>query len=145
MGCDWQLGTGLNKQPLCLDKPQQTKHPLGPGSPMSLLNVISCSNELHALSFRLTLSLEEKELSLRTLEENSLAQHNEVSQLLSALHQAQQLHSDHRREIQELNNQVTYSILFSRNRVPPSACRPQLVSPPNNICSFCVLPRDSAH
>ncbi|KFO07136.1 Centrosome-associated protein CEP250, partial [Balearica regulorum gibbericeps] len=61
--------------------------------------------ELHALSFRLTLSLEEKELSLRTLEENNLAQHNEVSQLLSALHQAQQLHSDHRREIQELNNQ----------------------------------------
>ncbi|XP_008945178.1 PREDICTED: centrosome-associated protein CEP250, partial [Merops nubicus] len=55
---------------------------------------------------RLTLSLEEKELSLRTLEENNLAQHNEMSQLLSAIHQAQQLHSDHRREIQELNNQV---------------------------------------
>ncbi|XP_074698827.1 centrosome-associated protein CEP250 isoform X3 [Strix aluco] len=55
---------------------------------------------------RLTVSLEEKELSLRTLEENNLAQHNKVSQLLSALHQAEQLHSDHRREIQELNNQV---------------------------------------
>ncbi|CAM9139694.1 unnamed protein product, partial [Bubo scandiacus] len=54
----------------------------------------------------LTVSLEEKELSLKTLEENNLAQHNKVSQLLSALHQAEQLHSDHRREIQELNNQV---------------------------------------
>ncbi|NXR02763.1 CP250 protein, partial [Sagittarius serpentarius] len=62
--------------------------------------------ELHAPSFRLTLSLEKKELSLRTLEENNIAQHNEVSQLLSAIHQAQQLHSDHRREIQELNNQI---------------------------------------
>ncbi|NXT81098.1 CP250 protein, partial [Zapornia atra] len=61
--------------------------------------------EFCAFYFRLTLSLKEKELSLRTLEENNLAQHNEVSQLLSALHQAQQLHSDHRREIQELNNQ----------------------------------------
>ncbi|KAM6054219.1 LOW QUALITY PROTEIN: uncharacterized protein VSU04_011453 [Chlamydotis macqueenii] len=55
---------------------------------------------------RLTLSLEEKELSLRTLEEKNLAQHSEMSQLLSAFHEAQQLHSDHRREIQELNNQV---------------------------------------
>ncbi|XP_009959443.1 PREDICTED: centrosome-associated protein CEP250-like, partial [Leptosomus discolor] len=55
---------------------------------------------------RLTLSLEEKELSLRTLEENNLAQHNEASQLRSAIHQAQQLHSDHTREIQELNNQI---------------------------------------
>ncbi|CAM9394105.1 unnamed protein product, partial [Bubo scandiacus] len=54
----------------------------------------------------LTVSLEEKELSLKTLEENNLAQHNQVSQLLSVLHQAEQLHSDHRREIQELNNQV---------------------------------------
>ncbi|XP_042656756.1 centrosome-associated protein CEP250 isoform X3 [Tyto alba] len=55
---------------------------------------------------RLTLSLEERELSLRTLEENNLAQHEEVSRLLSAIHQAEQLHSDHRREKQELNNQI---------------------------------------
>ncbi|NXO52537.1 CP250 protein, partial [Aramus guarauna] len=67
---------------------------------------LSRQKVLESEKARLTLSLEEKELSLRTLEENNLAQHNEVSQLLSALHQAQQLHSDHRREIQELNNQI---------------------------------------
>jgi len=81
-----------------------------------------CSNELHALSFRLTLSLEEKELSLRTLEEDNLAQHNEVSQLLSAIHQAQQLHSDHRREIQELNNQVTYALASSSPGSQKTTC-----------------------
>lgn len=66
-----------------------------------------------SLSFRLSLSLEQKELSLKTLEENNLAQQNEVSKLLSAIQQAQQLHSDHRREIQELNNQVPYPTAFS--------------------------------
>lgn len=95
LGCDCQPGLALSKQPGCLDK---AIFPLVV-EVLSLLNVIPCSNELHGLSFRLTLSLEEKELSLRTLEENNLAQHNEVSQLLSAIHQAQQLHSVHRREI----------------------------------------------
>jgi len=70
------------------------------------------SNELHVLSFRLSLSLEQKELSLKTLEENNLVQQNEVSKLHSAIQQAQQLHSDHRREIQELNNQVSYPLSF---------------------------------
>ncbi|XP_053814669.1 centrosome-associated protein CEP250 [Vidua chalybeata] len=55
---------------------------------------------------RLTLSLEEKDLSLRTLEENNLAQINQVSQLRSALTQAEELHSEHRREMQELNTQI---------------------------------------
>ena len=59
------------------------------------------------------MSLEEKELSLKTPEENNLAQHNKVSQLLSALRQTEQLHSDHRREIQELNNQVTCALASS--------------------------------
>lgn len=64
------------------------------------------------LSFRLTLSLEEKELSLRTLEEDNLVQHNEVSQLLSALHQAQQLHRERRREIPlTLSHTYTDSLL----------------------------------
>jgi len=70
------------------------------------------SNELHVLSFRLSLSLEQKELSLKTLEENNLVQQNEVSKLHSAIQQAQQLHSAHRREIQELNNQVSYPLSF---------------------------------
>ncbi|XP_054130361.1 centrosome-associated protein CEP250-like [Melozone crissalis] len=55
---------------------------------------------------RLTLSLEEKDLSLRTLEENNLAQISQVSQLRSALTQAEELHSEHRREVQELNTQI---------------------------------------
>ncbi|KFP28124.1 Centrosome-associated protein CEP250, partial [Colius striatus] len=63
------------------------------------------SNELHVFSFRLTQSVEEKELSLRTLEESNRAQHSKVSQLLSAALQAHQLLSDCRGEIQELNNQ----------------------------------------
>ncbi|KAM6113105.1 uncharacterized protein FYW35_008318 [Pterocles gutturalis] len=62
---------------------------------------------------RLTLSLEERELSLRSLEEDNLAQRNEVSQLLSAVRQAQQLHSDHGREIKELNNEVSYALASS--------------------------------
>ncbi|XP_068064400.1 centrosome-associated protein CEP250-like [Anomalospiza imberbis] len=55
---------------------------------------------------RLTLSLEEKDLSLRTLEENNLAQISQVSQLRSALTQAEELHAEHRREMQELNTQI---------------------------------------
>lgn len=91
-----------------------------------MLNVIPCSKELSALSFRLILSLEEKELSLRTLEENNLAQQNEVSQLLSAIHQAQKLHSERRSEIQELNSQVTYAVMtFSRAQIATiSLCAP---------------------
>ncbi|XP_027574919.2 centrosome-associated protein CEP250 isoform X1 [Pipra filicauda] len=55
---------------------------------------------------RLTVCLEEKELSLRTLEEKNLAQQNQVSELHSALHQAKQLLSDRTTELQELNNQI---------------------------------------
>ncbi|XP_039419512.1 centrosome-associated protein CEP250 [Corvus cornix cornix] len=55
---------------------------------------------------RLTLSLEEKDLSLRTLEEKNLAQINQASQLRSALHQAEELHSEHRRELLDLNTQM---------------------------------------
>ncbi|XP_066186562.1 centrosome-associated protein CEP250 isoform X2 [Sylvia atricapilla] len=60
-------------------------------------------NALESEKARLTLSLEEKVLSLRTLEENNLAQ---TSQLRSALNQAEELHSEHRREVQELNTQI---------------------------------------
>ncbi|KFV71282.1 Centrosome-associated protein CEP250, partial [Dryobates pubescens] len=61
--------------------------------------------ELNALSFSLTLALEEKDLNLRTLEESSLAQLTKVSQLVAALHQAQQLHSEQRTEMKELHTQ----------------------------------------
>ncbi|NXX74697.1 CP250 protein, partial [Urocolius indicus] len=64
--------------------------------------------ELHVFSFRLALSVEEKELSLRTLEESNHAQHSKVSQLLSAALQAHQLPSDCRGDIQELNNQIEW-------------------------------------
>ncbi|XP_038015131.1 centrosome-associated protein CEP250 isoform X2 [Motacilla alba alba] len=63
-------------------------------------------NALEREKARLTLCLEEKDLSLRTLEENNLAQISQVSQLRSALTQAEELHSEHRREMQELNNQI---------------------------------------
>ncbi|XP_059336545.1 centrosome-associated protein CEP250 [Ammospiza nelsoni] len=63
-------------------------------------------NALEKEKARLTLSLEEKDLSLRTLEENNLAQISQVSQLHSALTQAEELHSEHRREVQELNKQI---------------------------------------
>nr|XP_041576235.1 centrosome-associated protein CEP250 isoform X6 [Taeniopygia guttata] len=63
-------------------------------------------NALESEKARLTLSLEEKHLSLRTLEENNLAQINQVSQLRSALTQAEELHSEHRNEMQELNTQI---------------------------------------
>ncbi|XP_069711072.1 caldesmon-like [Phaenicophaeus curvirostris] len=54
-----------------------------------------------------------KEVKLRTVEENNLAQHKEVSRLLSALEQGQQQYSDGKREIQALNNQVTYALASS--------------------------------
>ncbi|XP_016158603.1 PREDICTED: centrosome-associated protein CEP250 [Ficedula albicollis] len=63
-------------------------------------------NVLEREKARLTLSLEEKDLDLRTLEENNLAQINQASHLRSALNQAEQLHSEHRRELQELNTQI---------------------------------------
>ncbi|KAL9834856.1 centrosome-associated protein CEP250 isoform 2-T2 [Geothlypis trichas] len=63
-------------------------------------------NALEKEKARLTLSLEEKDLSLRTLEENNLAQINQVSELHSALTQAEELHSEHRREVQDLNDQI---------------------------------------
>lgn len=66
-----------------------------------------------ALFRRLTLSLEEKDLSLRTLEENNLAQMNQASQLRSALNQAEELHSEHRRELEELNTQVSCALASS--------------------------------
>ncbi|XP_014741683.1 PREDICTED: centrosome-associated protein CEP250 [Sturnus vulgaris] len=63
-------------------------------------------NVLEREKARLTLSLEKKDLSLRTLEENNLAQINQASQLRSALNQAEELHSEHRRELEELNTQI---------------------------------------
>ncbi|XP_019406256.1 PREDICTED: centrosome-associated protein CEP250 isoform X2 [Crocodylus porosus] len=54
----------------------------------------------------LTLSLEEKELRLKTLQERGAAQQSEIVSLQSAIHQAQQLHFDYQGEIQELKNQV---------------------------------------
>ncbi|RMB95561.1 hypothetical protein DUI87_27671 [Hirundo rustica rustica] len=63
-------------------------------------------NAVESEKARLTLSLEEKDLSLRTLEENNLAQINQTSQLRSALNQAEELHSEHRRELQELSTQI---------------------------------------
>ncbi|KAI1233264.1 hypothetical protein IHE44_0004431, partial [Lamprotornis superbus] len=63
-------------------------------------------NVLEREKARLTLSLEEKDLNLRTLEENNLAQINQASQLRSALNQAEELHSEHRRELEELNTQI---------------------------------------
>ncbi|XP_041346436.1 LOW QUALITY PROTEIN: centrosome-associated protein CEP250 [Pyrgilauda ruficollis] len=63
-------------------------------------------NALEGEKARLTLSLEEKDLSLRTLEEDNMAHINQVSQLRSALTQAEELHSEHRTEMQELNTQI---------------------------------------
>ncbi|XP_033375068.1 centrosome-associated protein CEP250 [Parus major] len=82
-----------------------------------------------ALVHRLTQSLEEKDLSLRTLEENNLAQINQVSQLRSALNQAEELHSEHRRELQELNTQVSCAFhpFLQGHTTPPLAWRPQHV------------------
>ncbi|XP_053921384.1 centrosome-associated protein CEP250-like isoform X2 [Cuculus canorus] len=61
---------------------------------------------LESENARLTQSLKEKEEKLRTLEENNVAQHKEVSRLLSAIEQGQQQSSDDRREIEALNNQA---------------------------------------
>ncbi|TRZ05172.1 hypothetical protein HGM15179_021935, partial [Zosterops borbonicus] len=53
----------------------------------------------------LILSLEEKNLCLRTLEEKNLGLNTEVSLLRSALQQTQQLFSKQRKELQEFNTQ----------------------------------------
>ncbi|KFW74285.1 Centrosome-associated protein CEP250, partial [Manacus vitellinus] len=66
---------------------------------------LSKQKMLEIEKLQLTVCLEEKELSLRTLEEKNLAQQNQVSELHSALHQAKQLLSDRTTELQELNNQ----------------------------------------
>nr|XP_054500724.1 centrosome-associated protein CEP250-like [Agelaius phoeniceus] len=54
----------------------------------------------------LILSLEEKKVCLRTLEEQNLALHNQVSQCQSALQETEQLYSEHRRELLGLNTQA---------------------------------------
>ncbi|XP_023793676.1 centrosome-associated protein CEP250-like isoform X2 [Cyanistes caeruleus] len=51
-------------------------------------------------------ALEEKKLSLRSLEGNSLAWSKQTSQLRSALQRSEQLLSDRVRELQELNSQI---------------------------------------
>lgn len=63
-----------------------------------------------ALFHRPTLTLEEKELSLRSLEENHLAWIQQGSLLHSALHRGEQLLSDRIGELQELNTQVTCAL-----------------------------------
>ncbi|XP_062361087.1 centrosome-associated protein CEP250 [Cinclus cinclus] len=63
-------------------------------------------NVLEREKARLTLSLEKRDLSLRTLEENNLAQVNKASQLRSALNQAEELHSEHVRELEKLHTQI---------------------------------------
>ncbi|NXL89550.1 CP250 protein, partial [Alectura lathami] len=75
-------------------------------SRQKVLEVVRLQKLLEEERSQLSLSLEQKELSLKALEEDNLAQQNKVSKLLAATQQAQQLHSDHRREIQDLNNQV---------------------------------------
>ncbi|XP_068856008.1 centrosome-associated protein CEP250-like isoform X2 [Aphelocoma coerulescens] len=64
------------------------------------------SEALEREKARPTLTLEEKELSLRSLEENNLAQIKQVSQLYSALHRGEQLLSDRIGELQELSTQI---------------------------------------
>ncbi|XP_017592139.1 PREDICTED: rootletin-like [Corvus brachyrhynchos] len=63
------------------------------------------SEALEREKARPTLTLEEKELSFRSLEENNLAQIKQVSQLYSALHRGEQLLSDRIGELQELSTQ----------------------------------------
>ncbi|XP_066189843.1 centrosome-associated protein CEP250-like [Sylvia atricapilla] len=62
---------------------------------------------------RLILSLEEKNLCLRTLEEKNLALNTEVSLLRSGLQETQQLFSKQRRELQEFNTQVSSALASS--------------------------------
>ncbi|XP_068064370.1 centrosome-associated protein CEP250-like [Anomalospiza imberbis] len=60
---------------------------------------------------RLIVSLEEKNQRLRTLEKQNLLLNNRVSRLFSALKQAEQLCSEHRRQRQELNTQIQAKLL----------------------------------
>ncbi|XP_050838011.1 trichohyalin-like isoform X2 [Serinus canaria] len=68
-------------------------------------------NALEREKNRLLLSLEEKNQCLRTLAEQNLALKNRVSRLFSALKQAEQLCTQQRREVQEVNDQVQASLL----------------------------------
>ncbi|XP_056363141.1 centrosome-associated protein CEP250-like [Oenanthe melanoleuca] len=63
-------------------------------------------NVLEREKARLILSLEEKNLCLRTLEEKNLELNNQVSQFHSALQENERLRSKHGRELQELNSQI---------------------------------------
>ncbi|XP_058706325.1 cingulin-like protein 1 [Poecile atricapillus] len=63
---------------------------------------------------RLILSLEKKNVCLRSLEEKNVALNNQLSQLHSALQQAEHLSSSHAGQLQELNSQVEMSELRLR-------------------------------
>ncbi|XP_066417947.1 centrosome-associated protein CEP250-like [Molothrus aeneus] len=63
-------------------------------------------NALEKEKARLILSLEEKNVCLRTLEEQNLALNNQVSQCQSALQQAKQLSSNRAGQLRELNTQI---------------------------------------
>nr|XP_054500725.1 centrosome-associated protein CEP250-like [Agelaius phoeniceus] len=63
-------------------------------------------NALEREKARLILSLEEKDVCLRTLEEQNLALNHQVSQCQSALQQAKQLSSNRAGQLRELNTQI---------------------------------------
>ncbi|XP_071311531.1 centrosome-associated protein CEP250-like [Agelaius tricolor] len=63
-------------------------------------------NALEREKARLILSLEEKNVCLRMLEEQNLALNNQVSQCQSALQQAKQLSSNRAGQLRELNTQI---------------------------------------
>ncbi|XP_071311529.1 centrosome-associated protein CEP250-like [Agelaius tricolor] len=63
-------------------------------------------NALEREKARLILSLEEKDVCLRMLEEQNLALNNQVSQCQSALQQAKQLSSNRAGQLRELNTQI---------------------------------------
>ncbi|XP_069731259.1 centrosome-associated protein CEP250-like [Phaenicophaeus curvirostris] len=61
---------------------------------------------LESKNARLNQSLKERKVKVRILQESNLAQHKQVSRLLSAIEQSQQQHSNERREVQALHNQI---------------------------------------
>ncbi|XP_063028786.1 myosin-11-like [Melospiza melodia melodia] len=63
-------------------------------------------NALEREKARLILSLEEKNVCLRTLEEQNLTLNNQVSQCQSALQHAEQLSSNRAGQLRELNKQI---------------------------------------
>ncbi|XP_058278735.1 centrosome-associated protein CEP250-like [Hirundo rustica] len=63
-------------------------------------------NAVESEKARLILSLEEKDLRLRTLEEENLVLNSRMSQLRSTLQQAQQISSTRAGQLQELNTQI---------------------------------------